>query len=122
MKTWVLEVSKWRARPCLLVRDDLVIGCDKSHQRCSLVTWCPNVRSVADLRDAVPSGTVFAVKYNPELTRMLVQGASPRVIINESGNAFSALRSSTNRCFACALLPLIVTSVLVWRVRRAAGS
>ena len=64
---------------------------------------------------------VQSVLFNPEMTDMMLQTTTPRVLLNK-GDIWKDKRSNLNHLLAVALVPLFVTSAMVWLARRWAKS
>jgi hypothetical protein len=77
--------------------------------------------SQADMESVLRKGDVLRVLFNPEMTDMMVQDTTPRVLL-DGENVWSKKRTSVKRMLCWALVPLFVTSVMVFLARRWAKS
>jgi len=72
---------------------------------------------LADIEQVLHKGDALAVLYNPELTDMMVQCETPRLLLDK-GDIWSEMRSELKRELLWALTPLGIGSIMVYLARR----
>lgn len=73
--------------------------------------------SQADMENTLGKADALPVLFNAEMTDMMVQNQTPRVLLDRR-DVWLDMQASVRRMLLWAAVPLVATSVMVWLARR----